>query len=53
MPGAIKCRSASSGTGRAYWSVQGKYYSTEQKLYQQGTLSLNITRDYFKLTAHH
>jgi hypothetical protein len=38
------------GNGRAYWSVQGKYYSTEQKLYQQGTLSLNITRDYFKLT---
>jgi uncharacterized protein YfaS (alpha-2-macroglobulin family) len=38
------------GSGRAYWSVQGKYYSTEQKLYQQGTLSLNLTRDYFKLT---
>ena len=30
------------GSGRAYWSVQGKYYSTEQKLYQQGTLSLNL-----------
>ena len=38
------------GTGRAYWSVQGKYYSTEQKFYQQGTLSLNLTRDYFKLS---
>ena len=38
-----------SGSGKAYWSVQGKYYSTEQKLYQAGTLSLNITRDYFKL----
>ncbi len=38
------------GNGRSYWSVQGKYYSTEQKLYQQGTLSLNLTRDYFKLT---
>jgi alpha-2-macroglobulin len=37
------------GTGRAYWSVQGKYYSTEQKLYQHGSLSLNLTRDYFKL----
>jgi alpha-2-macroglobulin len=37
------------GAGRAYWSVEGKYYSTEQKLYQSGTLSLNITRDYFKL----
>jgi uncharacterized protein YfaS (alpha-2-macroglobulin family) len=38
------------GTGRAYWSVQGVYYSTEQKLYQKGNLSLNLTRDYFKLT---
>ena len=38
------------GSGRAYWSVQGKFYSTEQKFYQQGTLSLNVTRDYFKLT---
>jgi hypothetical protein len=37
------------GSGRAYWTVQGKYYSTEQKFYQQGTLSLNLTRDYFKL----
>ena len=36
--------------GRAYWTVQGKYYSTEKKLYQQGTLSLNLTRDYYKLT---
>ncbi len=38
------------GNGKAYWTVQGKYYSTEQKFYQQGTLSLNLTRDYFKLT---
>lgn len=37
------------GTGKAYWSVQGVYYSTEQKLYQKGNLSLNLTRDYFKL----
>lgn len=37
------------GAGRAYWSAQGIYYSTETKLYQKGTLSLNLTRDYFKL----
>ncbi len=43
------CRCTKHGSGRAYWTVQGKYYSTEQKLYQQGTLSLNLTRDYFKL----
>ena len=54
----IACRQANTvqimkhGNGRAYWSVQGKYYSTEQKLYQQGTLSLNLTRDYYKLTPN-
>ena len=39
------------GTGKAYWSVQGRYFSTEKRLYQAGTLNLNITRDYFKLVA--
>jgi uncharacterized protein YfaS (alpha-2-macroglobulin family) len=37
------------GTGRLYWSSQGAFYTTEQKLYQKGNLSLNLTRDYFKL----
>jgi hypothetical protein len=37
------------GSGRAYWTVQGTYSSTDHKLYQKGTLSLNITRDYFRL----
>ena len=37
------------GAGRAYWSSQGAFYTTEQKLYQKGNLSLNLTRDYFKL----
>ena len=49
-PGSNEVQISKHGSGRAYWSVQGKYYSTEQKLYQQGTLSLNITRDYFKLS---
>ncbi|MGC2298627.1 MAG: hypothetical protein WA476_07485, partial [Acidobacteriaceae bacterium] len=40
---------ARTGNGRAYWTVQGTYFSTERKLYQQGTLSLNVTRDYFRL----
>jgi alpha-2-macroglobulin len=48
-PGSNVVAVNKKGMGRAYWSVQGKYYSTEQKLYQQGTLSLNLTRDYFKL----
>lgn len=37
------------GSGVAYWTSQGSYYSPEQKFYQQGTLSLNLTRDYFRL----
>jgi alpha-2-macroglobulin len=49
-PGSNVVQISKHGTGRAYWSVQGKYYSTEQKFYQQGTLSLNLTRDYFKLS---
>ncbi len=38
-----------SGSGRVYWSARGRYYSTEKKDYQAGTLSLNLTRDYYKL----
>jgi alpha-2-macroglobulin len=41
---------ARTGSGRAYWTAQGTYFSTEHKLYQQGNLSLNVTRDYFRLT---
>jgi hypothetical protein len=37
------------GTGKAYWGVQGRYFSTEKRLYQTGMMNLNITRDYFKL----
>jgi uncharacterized protein YfaS (alpha-2-macroglobulin family) len=38
-----------SGSGRIYWSVNGAYYSTEKKDFQAGTMSLNLTRDYYKL----
>ncbi len=37
------------GSGRVYWSTRGRYYSTEKKDYQAGKLSLNLTRDYYKL----
>ena len=39
----------SSGSGRVYWSARGGYYSTEKKDFQAGTMSLNLTRDYYKL----
>jgi uncharacterized protein YfaS (alpha-2-macroglobulin family) len=38
-----------SGNGRVYWSVRGTYYSTEKKDAQAGSMSLNLTRDYYKL----
>ena len=38
-----------SGSGRVYWSARGGYYSTEKKDFQAGTMSLNLTRDYYKL----
>lgn len=38
-----------SGGGRLYWSVRGSYYSTARSLYNQGSLSLNIVRQYFRL----
>ncbi|ABF39931.1 alpha-2-macroglobulin-like protein [Candidatus Koribacter versatilis Ellin345] len=41
-----------NGGGRLYWSARGSYFSTDKKLYSSGTFSLNIARDYYKLTSH-
>ena len=38
-----------SGNGLTYWSAESAWYSTDKKLYQQGQLALNITRDYYVL----
>jgi uncharacterized protein YfaS (alpha-2-macroglobulin family) len=38
-----------SGSGRLYWSARGEFYSTEKKYFQNNKLSLNITRDYYRL----
>lgn len=40
-----------NGAGRLYWSAHGSYYSTDKKLYRSGSLSLNIARDYYKLSS--
>jgi uncharacterized protein YfaS (alpha-2-macroglobulin family) len=37
------------GSGRAYYGVIGDFFSTDKSAYQQGTMALNIARDYFKL----
>ena len=48
--GANEIRIHKSGAGRLYWSAAGAYYSNDKRLVQNNKLSLNITRDYFKLT---
>jgi hypothetical protein len=38
-----------SGAGRLYWSARGEYYSADKRNFQNNKLSLNITRDYYRL----
>jgi uncharacterized protein YfaS (alpha-2-macroglobulin family) len=47
--GENKIQVRKTGVGRLYWSARGEYYSTEKKMFQSNKLSLNITRDYFRL----
>jgi len=49
QPGVNHIRITSSGQGRVYYSTRAEYYSTDEKLQKNGTVSLNILRDYFKL----
>jgi uncharacterized protein YfaS (alpha-2-macroglobulin family) len=49
QPGANTIHIHKSGTGRLYWSASGHYYSNEKRVIQQNKLSLNITRDYYRL----
>jgi uncharacterized protein YfaS (alpha-2-macroglobulin family) len=41
------------GRGRLYWSASGRYYTTDRSQYQAGTLSLSLTRDYYRLQPSH
>jgi hypothetical protein len=38
-----------SGNGITYWGAESNWYSADKRLYQQGQLALNITRDYYVL----
>jgi uncharacterized protein YfaS (alpha-2-macroglobulin family) len=50
QPGSNSIRIARrGGSGRIYWSATGRYYTTDQSQYQAGTISLNLTRDYYRL----
>lgn len=48
--GNNEIRIRKSGAGRLYWSTTGSYFSSDKRLVQNNKLSLNITRDYFRLT---
>jgi uncharacterized protein YfaS (alpha-2-macroglobulin family) len=37
------------GSGHIYWSTAPKFYSTDKADYQSGKISLNLTRDYYRL----
>ncbi len=42
-------RVTTSGEGRLYYSTRGEYYSGDARLQKNGTTSLNLLRDYFRL----
>jgi alpha-2-macroglobulin len=48
--GPNEIRIHKSGSGRLYWSASGSFYSSEKRLVQNNSLSLNIARDYFRLS---
>jgi uncharacterized protein YfaS (alpha-2-macroglobulin family) len=51
QPGTNHIRVTTSGTGRLYYSTRADYYSNEERLQKQGSVSLNLLRDYFRLVS--
>jgi hypothetical protein len=49
-PGVNHIRVATSGDGRLYYSTRGEYYSNDARQQKTGTTSLNLLRDYFRLS---
>jgi alpha-2-macroglobulin len=49
-PGVNHVRVEVSGDGRLYYSVRSEYYSADAQLQKTGSVSLNLLRDYFRLT---
>ncbi len=49
-PGMNHVRVEVSGDGRLYYSARSEYYSAEARLEKAGAISLNLLRDYFRLT---
>ena len=51
QPGVNEIRIHKTGSGRLYWSATAAFYTNDKHLVQNNKLSLNITRDYFRLTS--
>ena len=49
QPGSNRVSITTSGKGRLYYSVAGVYYSNAAQMKEQGAVSLNVLRDYFRL----
>ncbi len=47
---SARVRISKSGPGVLYWSARIEYYSTQEKLERMGRVSLNLLRDYYRLT---
>jgi hypothetical protein len=50
LPGINHIRIVTSGAGRLYYSARADYHSSDEKLQKAGTTSLNLLRDYFRLS---
>jgi uncharacterized protein YfaS (alpha-2-macroglobulin family) len=50
QPGVNHIRVLTTGQGRLYYSTRMEYYSAEDKFQKTGNTSLNVLREYFKLT---
>jgi uncharacterized protein YfaS (alpha-2-macroglobulin family) len=50
QPGANRIQITATGKGRLYYSANADYFSSDARQQRAGTVSLNILRDYFKLT---
>ncbi|MCP5109920.1 MAG: alpha-2-macroglobulin, partial [bacterium] len=48
--GANTIAFSKQGEGRLYWSIEREFYTTEESLSRAGSGSLNLRREYFKLT---
>lgn len=47
--GTARIRVVASGEGRVYWSATGKYFSSPEGREREGSVGLNLLREYFSL----